>query len=278
MQIKLPFHNMNRLSPELIDAIVVYLYDTSPPSYNLAAAFLGQSPYPTPDPFPLSHYSSVSRLWQYVIEARLFRKLSIKSTDVLELSKILSNTRRQQIVQTLECCAQLPSYSEEACGRFERANERAANNKAFTDAVHNVFKTIDSWVLEKNNGRKPFKLCLTMQSPSDVAGRGVPKVNADRLQVSLGRRHDLFLKRYKHTFIKVLNIQDLPTLNRVTHFYAYTVNGRFYDAASYAALAAKLPNVENIQWSFEDDEKRYPAFRKQLRQSKSRTFEFIELC
>ena len=92
----------------------------------------------------LPAYDTISQSWQYAIEYQTFRKIAVKSTEIENFSRIVVNHRRQQLRQ-LELNVILPTYTDEACAKFETEKDKQSNNQVFTKAIKDLLALLRSW-------------------------------------------------------------------------------------------------------------------------------------
>lgn len=155
---------MNRLPQELWDKIGACFSDTYEHGRTV--------PYPN-SPFKRSTLATVSRRWQAAIERQTFRHIYLKSTDLDAFETIVRGDRRH-FLHCIQYVIVLPNYNEEACARFERAPDRLANDKAFTFALHGLFRTLSSWDNGGNRMESNYSVQLDIldaHSPMDHGHR-----------------------------------------------------------------------------------------------------------
>lgn len=99
-------------------------------------------------------------------------------------------------------------------------NERV-NDRAFTVAIKGLFEVLKSWGKEgegEGNHAQSIILELTGFHSSD----GIDYKRAGfPLLLLVGRHFDILRCRYKHSFLRILDPQDLPILACISHFRAY---------------------------------------------------------
>lgn len=217
-------------------------------------------------------YVTVSRQWQLLIERRAFHKIHLKSTDLQAFSDIFVGHRRA-LLADLRYDVILPSYDDRQRARFERTKDKQANNEVLTEAIHGLFSVLASWDEAKDHEiatceqRRHISLNLRAYSLTDVDERRHEHVWPEiRDNYDIEEQCARFRLRYKHSFLQVLRVGELPDVPQISDFQC---NGwswpRRIEGSSLAGVVAKLPNLETLGWTINDNEKRYPAVRQQHR-------------
>lgn len=260
---------MERLSQELIFRIASFL-ECSEDQSDIPLGLREK----TQSKLPL--YATLSREWQYAIEYRTFRIIHLKSPELPYFSQVLTGHRRA-FLSYLAYDVVLPAYGEKECAKFETQKDRGDNSRAFTHAMHSLFQVLKSWegVTSEEEHRKdcvtaiqPRSIQLDLSdvySPMDGIHRGREKLEEEREQHELGKRHDLWEHRYEHSFLQLLESPNLPTLSQVSSFRAYAHYPRCVEPRSAVVLASKLKNLECINWDLSDNEKKDPHLQQQNR-------------
>lgn len=88
-------------------------------------------------------FATISRQWQYAIERRTFYSLSVKSTEYPYILGLIVGHRRG-VLAGLTYKIMLPT-SGDACAKFENEVDERLNNVFFTEAVHGLFRLLESW-------------------------------------------------------------------------------------------------------------------------------------
>jgi hypothetical protein len=83
--------------------------------------------------------------------------------------------------------------------------------------------------------------------------------------VGMGKRMDLFDRRFAHAYIYFKLSDDVPAVTRVTQFVAYGDGTRYVNPSSIFALLKKLPRVNDLTLQLYDEERKSPELRKRLR-------------
>ncbi|KAK7756342.1 hypothetical protein SLS62_001568 [Diatrype stigma] len=204
--------------------------------------------------------ATLSRSWQGAIEHFTFETLHITSDDLGDFFLAFARHRtRRRFLQDLKIDVILPRYSDEDCAKYETADDRAANNDVFSRHTLGLLKELSQWPA----GGK-LNLVIGMYSPMDSIHRDPEKLDRDRYEVALGRRQDIFSERYCYSYIRFAD--TCPVVPRVTSLYAHS-GTRFLDPGSLVALTAAFPNLERINWPYED-----PGYFLALRRQQMQEF------
>ncbi|ROW13720.1 hypothetical protein VPNG_04605 [Cytospora leucostoma] len=202
--------------------------------------------------------ASVCRDWQFLVERRAFRHLNFDQSDLENVRRILTPTRQAYICQVY-FVALLPEYdANHRIYKEETTEEQRANDCAFTDAIIGLFETLAGWDLDVSANRATgVKLILGASSPSDSGTDVAP------------------YRRLRNTWrdsVLELNLAqdtqpdyELPRLPMITSFIYG--GGRNTAPSACCYIAAKMPNLRDINWGFDDYDawETSPTRRKQLR-------------
>lgn len=85
--------------------------------------------------------AAISRPWP--LNDTTFRKLRLRSTDLDHFQDIVHYGRRRY-VNVIDYHIILPAYSDDVRCRFEREDDRQANDKVFTSAIHRRFHSLET--------------------------------------------------------------------------------------------------------------------------------------
>ncbi len=260
----------------------VDLTDLSQEIINLVASYLQRWEHederfsPQTGRALLPTYATISQSWQHAIEYRTFRKLSIKSTEIEDFSRIMVKHRRRQL-RRLEFNVVLPTYPDLACAKFETEIDKQANNKTLTKAIKDLLALLRSWHDELqatgDDSNAPIEpsllLCIVdCYSPMDGGYRGWEKYQEHRRQREDNRRHDLFEHRYESSLLQLDSAEGIQKIPQISCFLVSS-GSRSIEPRSLAMIASKFPNLDNIRWRLNDKEKRDPRLRQQTRFSGS---------
>jgi hypothetical protein len=92
-----------------------------------------------------------------------------------------------------------------------------------------------------DEGGPSISFHLQAYSPSDVAFRGLEKVQEQRDRVkNFGNRRELSEHRYNHSSLRVLRVDELPEVARISDFRAEGLGcERHIEGSSLGAIAAR---------------------------------------
>lgn len=246
------------LSQELIDMIALHI-----------EAYEDQSHLPllerkrAPSKLPL--YATISRKWQHAVERRTFQAVTLESKDLEYFAKILSASR-VAFLSNLAYIVVLPSYSEEACGKIENWADRLANNEAFTQAIQDLFHILSSY--QFSTARSIRLSLIEPYSKTDPHRRDPAKLDADQWKLAFGKREDIWEKRYEHSYLELIDPDPLPAVRCISALIVSSSYGRKIAPHTAVTILSQLYNVETITWSLNDNERRFPLLRRQIRNSK----------
>jgi hypothetical protein len=252
-----------------------------------------------------SSLAAVSRKWQRAIERHTFREVNVTSlrSDLDSLQKFVTGDRRRYI-KNINYSIILPTYSQEACERFEREEERATNDEAFTYALQGLFEILSSWgedvaqskIHYSNRTESCNAINLTIvdiYSPMDHedrdAGDEVPHypefddpirfVTLPTGDVQESHALDLGARRHKYSFLNALQAADLPEVLCVGSFTIHPNDARRRQVspATTIEVSSKFPNLRAMYWELSDPGYRYPALRRMNQDGLVRAVESISL-
>lgn len=251
---------------------------------NLIATFLerreDQSDIPSyqrvQTPSKLPPYATISRPWQYAIESITFREMSLNNLELQFFSRIMVQ-HRCAMLRDLEFEIILPTYSDKACAKFETEKDKQANNQVFSEAVKSLLNLLRFWYDSRrketndigSRGETPLRLCLgNCYSPMDGRHRGKTKYKEDSFNRAVGKRHDLFDGRYEFSLLKLQSFDNVKEVPQICRFDKFMGEDRRVEPRSIALIASKLPNLESVNWTLYDNEKKSPHLRQQARYGK----------
>lgn len=147
------------------------------------------------------------------MERHTFHDLKLKSVDVNEFTRLYNAPGRRRVLRQITYGIVLLSYSVNLKTKFEREEDRRANDEAFTAALFDLFTELASW--DKGavgtNRRCDIRLEIkTIASPSDHLSssggkypRLTPKLTRpDDADATLDR--DLGNRRFMYSSIRLL--------------------------------------------------------------------------
>ena len=216
---------------------------------------------------PIAQYATISRAWQWAIENHTFSRLSFSNDELDTVKSIALQSpyeHRRKTLRELLFSIHLPSYDDNACGRFERQADRHINDQAFSKAVAQLFTALE--VIDTDDRSGPIDLhLLRCNAAMDPDRRDREKLRADRLATSIGKRQDLFALRYRDSHLQLLDHESLPRLYNVVSLTITGDNERKLAPAIIAWLISRLPNLKVADCSFCDSTRRRPDLRRSLR-------------
>lgn len=112
--------------PEIFQRIISYLIDDPDRGHRL------------------SHYASVSRVWQNEIEPLTFGFLRLDLQRLLQLNSIVT-ARRRAYVRHIRLRVNLPDPEPGSWERKETADEKVRNNQAFQAALEAFLQSLSQW-------------------------------------------------------------------------------------------------------------------------------------
>ena len=212
----------------------------------------------------LPAYATISRSWQYAIERQTFHKICLKTTELDNFCQFLVNHRRK-LLRRLKLDVILPTYTDEACAKFETEADRQSNNKVFSKAVRDLLFLLGSWNIEATGAEEHGKsliepsLCLCIRTCYSPMDSGL--IWGKR---QFGRPHDLSAHRHESSLLRLESIEDIQQIPQVTSFRTLHTK-RNIEPRSLAMIANKFPNLDDLRWSVKDNEKLNPLLRQQTR-------------
>ncbi|KAK4201929.1 hypothetical protein QBC40DRAFT_277447 [Triangularia verruculosa] len=200
--------------------------------------------------------ATVSRAWQSMVEPDVFCQLKINNTVELETFATVFSTpqsRRRSLLKHLRYTIILPTYTDQECSIYETNEDRTANNKVVAEALRALFIVLSSWGSDPAVG---FSLLLIIHSPMDVRHRDRDKLEQDKCSHALGRRQDVFEKRYEYSYIRLADtdLNLLPAVSCITELLCtYGGGDRQIHPSTQAALTlTKTPNLQKLTWRYKE--------------------------
>ena len=213
------------------------------------------------DPHPA--LATVSRRWQMAVERRTFRHITLKSTDLDRFEEIVRSNRRQYVC-TINYVIILPGYSDR--GQFERDDDRRANDKVFTSAIHRLFHLLKSWDSSKDGYIQLGLRDIYSNADHDFLRRSSPAYNAGcYLHVHRDARNsyiaDLWSWRYRYSYLRLLHPSQLPVVPVIESFITYPMTRNMCDRVPID-MAARLPSLRVCSWRMNQWEIPYISLRR----------------
>ncbi|KAF2416683.1 hypothetical protein EJ08DRAFT_98755 [Tothia fuscella] len=211
----------------------------------------------------------ISKAFQDATERTTFECVKVQSSDLDIFDQAFKHVRRRSILKKILFHVNLPSYGRENYARLEREGDRQKNNRAYSQAISRFHQILNGWggtnVDKLISDEGGIELLQTPWSPDDlVPGR--------RMQSSLDGAEfndDIWIERYKRSFLVVDNVQAIPEVAVVSTFALRAGPGKARNThpATAAELARKMPNLREIKWAISDNEKwaKYMDARRERR-------------
>ncbi|KAI1163347.1 hypothetical protein F5B18DRAFT_619913 [Nemania serpens] len=210
--------------------------------------------------------ATISRQWQAAIERCTFGCIYLRSNDLSRFDEVVRDSRRRY-VKEIKYLIVLPTYGDEERCRFEREDDRRANDEAFTVAIHRLFHLLQFWDASKDGylwlsiqdvyspSDRPFLRC---SSPLfDTACRGGMQPRGEEHSADA----DLWDWRHRYSFLRLLRPSVLPVVQVVCGFWTHLTTRNLCDRVPIE-IATKLPNLRLVRWFMNDWSIRYLALRR----------------
>ncbi|KAF8454122.1 hypothetical protein BDZ91DRAFT_853066 [Kalaharituber pfeilii] len=248
--IELPRGHVLSLPPELLSMIISHLRARELPHFGYAR---------------VAPYAAVCRQWQPIVERFSFREVKkMPSTDLDTFADVFRYQHRRDALQVLSMVTILPDYSKRARRRLERAEDKAANNQALTDAVRRLFEILAAW----DEGRELGAANLSrLDLHLDGAAAPMDSYNEPEGGPFDQEARTLGGLRYRHSYLRLVGLGENP-LPRVPRITSLSVGFRWkrrVEAASAVAITKCLPRLQKLYLDLSDNEWRYPAMRHHRR-------------
>ncbi|RSL88713.1 hypothetical protein CEP52_015123 [Fusarium oligoseptatum] len=116
--------------------------------------------------YRLSAMSHVCKDWQYLVEKRTFRRLSLRAQDLPMFRKFVrgKNSIRLNHIRHLSLQIELARYTCLNCKKPEKEARITRNNRIFTSALRRLLKVLSSW--DRTHGGLTLEVAAL--SPSDL--------------------------------------------------------------------------------------------------------------
>lgn len=234
---------MEKLSPEVLSIILTHL---------LAKPTLERP----------SAYATVTRSWQYVVEAFSFANITIKSKELETLARMFSGpgSHRRCLLRQLNYNIGLPTHGDSR-------KDHATNERAFGSAVQSFFDLLESWDKEHNGNydekdgiitsrsRPNIQLHLWLSHDIDIKNADGPVDHAfDVCNSSAARRYHTLLPEF-----------TIPQVQCVTSLGIGVTLGRAPHPATLCQIASLLPSLESLDLTYWDPAVKRYDLRKEHR-------------
>ncbi|RMX73439.1 hypothetical protein D0869_13604 [Hortaea werneckii] len=234
---------------------------------------------------PLSPYASISRDWQYAVEANTFSSLRFQTNDLTNFECLVADSyvHRRAAVKSIGFTAVLPTYDDIACAQFEKEADKQANNESFSDSIQRLFSALAK--CDDVANPRPIKLLLhAPYSPMDrghrdhmqpirsdkgsengLLGQSTDWTRLWKYEMQRNALGDLYEHRYEHSYLRLLDPRQLPIIRRIHSFHAFVNEFRYVEPATIVHMSRKMPNLQNNHWKFFDGEQKLSGLRTRLR-------------
>jgi hypothetical protein len=220
----------------------------------------------------IGQYACTSFNIQYAVEQHLFSQLSLTSDDISAFERIVTRSpRRQALLHALSFTPILPAYNEIACSRFERQPDQQANNEALTATTSTLYAAL------RGCSKLSTVTVNVPYSPTDNCEERRARYTNDRLSYMLGKKADIWERRYAQSLLELQVPLDLPPVAGVTTFSLFGDGPRYATPYSALTLLRCHPQVEVLTLNLDDNERKRPELRVQLRKDFARDLSII-LC
>ncbi|KAI1078123.1 hypothetical protein F5B20DRAFT_549409 [Whalleya microplaca] len=209
--------------------------------------------------------ATISRPWQAVIERHTFREIRLRNTDLDRFQEIVHYGRRRY-VNVINYQIILPAYGDDVRCRFERENDRRANDEVFTTAIHRLFHSLKTWDVHKDG-------YITLRLEDVYSSSDHPSLRHSSPSFKWSdilRLHrdwdtdcnvDLWSWRWQYSYLRLLHPSKLPAVPVVASFFIPHITRHICDRVPID-IAARLPSLRVGDWRMNDWEIRYIALRR----------------
>ncbi|KAK3986147.1 hypothetical protein QBC44DRAFT_361789 [Cladorrhinum sp. PSN332] len=226
-------------------------------------------------PPPLAPYATVSQQWQHAIESRTFcsvYRISTLLDDKTSFTKFKSafgnenphGPRRRVLIRSLRYRVILPSPSQKRLHKMQGNREAALNNKAYTQAVIDLFNFLSTW---SEPGREDVPAVVTPNLRLEIY--------AESLVDDYDGKPD-WDRRFRNRFKEIAFDADMPAAlhggkmpqaPRVVSLEFPDGPGRRMAPSALGVFAMALPNVQRVEVSYYPVGRRLMNLRREARLS-----------
>jgi hypothetical protein len=249
--------SLSDLPPELTARVISYLALLETPN-------LRSPPYVNSKPH-ISRYACASAGLQFAIERHLFSRLALKSDDLSTFEALVAySTRRRALLRYLSFTPVLPAYDIHACAQFEKPYDQQVNNEALATAVKSLYTILHA--CDAVEGEKPLRVHLdTPFAPSDERHQDWDEVYANSRGWDSDNRQEVWKHRSEHSYLQIDDQMDLAASERVTTFVVSADGPRYVAPATVLTLLKSHPKLQSLLLNLQDNERKSPKLRTQLR-------------
>ncbi|KAI0099327.1 hypothetical protein GGR51DRAFT_535687 [Nemania sp. FL0031] len=221
--------------------------------------------------FDLPALATVSRRWQSAIERRTFRDIHVRSDDLARFEELVQDDRRRY-VRGIKYTIVLPGYIDEDRRRFERDNDRQANDEAFTDAIHRLFHLLQSWDLNKCSLLDLVIKDVYSQSDFPYVRHSSPKKDIrlyNRVRDDKTTIIDLLNWRHHYSCLRLLPLSELPLVPVISGFRLFHTTRNICGRVPLE-IATRSPNLTCAYLDLDDRAISYITLRRTRRRDLAR--------
>jgi hypothetical protein len=249
----------NNFPSELISLIISYLQvpDAIP-----------TNGYEAPKQVRIATYATVSKEWQKSVERHTFSKLQVTPARIEEFGRAVHG-QRLRYLRHIDLVILLDKYSKAVCGRYETDEDRERNNQIFTQTLQKLFRVMSSW--ERDNvADLGLTLSITAHSPRDLSQMG----KKGRRNWIRGSTKDILNRRFDKSYLQFIfagNKGDenflLDSVSAIKNVQIWCCDRHIWPAAC-STIVSRLPQLESLNVSLFDNEKKDLELRKRARNGK----------
>ncbi|KUI66789.1 hypothetical protein VM1G_02267 [Cytospora mali] len=225
---------MDKLSPDIISLITTFLNIESPQIWPPRPDWrIWPRPRPAPPPRkPI--YATVSRQWQYAVEAQSLAHIELKSTELSTFKSIFSEPRRRAALRKLNFCVCLPSYGD-------TPGRHAANENVAKTAITSLLALLGEWDF---GSMRTFQLSIKFRLDEELLydSDGPTYQGFDMANSSAARRYTSLGK----------DQACLPSVQLVSSLTLDSCPGMVLHPTALCQLAAAFPRLEDLDIEYLD--------------------------
>lgn len=238
---------MDKLSPEILSIIASYFLIKPEKSFiprhmRMRSRTVWRSPRPDCGPYTLS------RNWQYAVEAQTFSSIHLQSTELPEFTAIFSDSHRRWFLRELYFIVCLPTHGDSQ-------RDHATNQAVFTNALKELFSLLALWDQQAAGDNAPPTLKLRVTCDYDVGpdADGPVELYFNVLKSSAARRYF------------EVDVSEFPSVPRVSAFHIDVSPGRAPHPTTTCRLAGLFPRLRELEIEYLDPAIKRRDMRKEHR-------------
>lgn len=235
---------MDRLSPEILSIISYFLIKPSKSfvSWHKPRRSVRLSLRSECGPYTLS------RNWQYAVEAHTFASIHLTSTELSEFTAIFSNSHRRWFLRELFFTVCLPTHGDSR-------RDHATNQAAFADALKQLFSLLALWDQQAAEDRAHPTLKLRVMCDYDMQ----PDVDGP-VKHHFNVNKSSAARRYFE-----VDVSEFPSVSRVSSFHIDVSPGRAPHPTTTCRLALLFPRLRELDIKYLDPAIKRRDMRKEHR-------------